>query len=167
MRLVKSVNDFSIFSDCNALGSSRNILSKCAASGLRRAACGERPAASGLRRAACGERPAACGLRRAASGLRPAACGLRREFSEFYLTIETALAYFKCKGKRTTKRKGETVMTRKQFVALATNLKIVLAGANTPGERAVATEAIKAVADVCAANNGSFDRERFYKACGL
>lgn len=65
-------------------------------------------------------------------------------------------------------------MTRAHFEAIAETLKDV--GAGRTGVEAIEymghewirrDALVKAFAAMCAASNGGFDRERFYRACGL
>lgn len=62
-------------------------------------------------------------------------------------------------------------MTAKHFRALAEALKGTRPmRIGTPAEQAARQDAwerdVRAVADVCYAANGRFDRDRFYRACG-
>lgn len=59
-------------------------------------------------------------------------------------------------------------MTRKHFQALADALRY--ARPSDPDAQAPVDQwarDVRAIADVCAGSNGMFDRERFYRACGL
>lgn len=59
-------------------------------------------------------------------------------------------------------------MSRKHFQALADALKNLKPEADaTPEAGAQWVASVRAIADVCASQNGLFDRSRFYAACGL
>lgn len=61
-------------------------------------------------------------------------------------------------------------MTTKHFVRLAAELRAVVIEANRSGcigRIRTANDAVIAVANSCAAINDRFDRDRFYRACGV
>lgn len=58
-------------------------------------------------------------------------------------------------------------MTRKHYIALAAALASALAYCETANQRRGVERAAREVADALAADNGRFDRQRFYAAVGL
>jgi hypothetical protein len=58
-------------------------------------------------------------------------------------------------------------MTRKHFEALAYNLRMERPDRTAAAEYSAWGRSVVAVADVCIAFNGAFDRGRFYRAAGL
>lgn len=58
-------------------------------------------------------------------------------------------------------------MTKKHFIELAKELRVVLNEAVTPGERVIAIDCIVAVARVCKIANPRFNAAVFYEACGV
>jgi hypothetical protein len=59
------------------------------------------------------------------------------------------------------------IMTKKHFVAMAEEFRIILNNINSTKTMAVAIESIEAFMRVAASINGRFDKGRFRKACGL
>ena len=64
---------------------------------------------------------------------------------------------------RTTNTR-ETIMTRKDFVAIAGAMKKLR---DETADTGSVDKASKILADVCAAHNDLFDEERFLQACGV
>lgn len=61
-------------------------------------------------------------------------------------------------------------MTRKHYVAMAESLRFARPDGETPTDFTYLqqwTRDVVAIADVLAADNGRFDRGRFYRAAGL
>ncbi len=58
-------------------------------------------------------------------------------------------------------------MSRKHYVAVASVLAADRAIARTDGERRVIDNIARSLADVFKRDNGRFDRQRFYVACGI
>ena len=57
-------------------------------------------------------------------------------------------------------------MSRKHYIATAEVLAIERKQATTDGERQAIDNIARGLADVFKRDNGRFDRERFYYACG-
>lgn len=58
-------------------------------------------------------------------------------------------------------------MTRKHYVAVAAILAGERALATTDEQRRMTDNIARSIADVFKRDNGRFDRERFYAACGM
>ncbi len=56
-------------------------------------------------------------------------------------------------------------MTKKHFIAFANEIRSLLDGGSI--SREAAQRMARMVADVAAADNGRFDRQRFFSACGV
>jgi len=58
-------------------------------------------------------------------------------------------------------------MSRKHYIAAAEVLAFERKQATTDGERRTIDNIARGLADVFKRDNGSFDRQRFYDACGV
>jgi hypothetical protein len=58
-------------------------------------------------------------------------------------------------------------MSRKHFIRLAQEFRVILAGTKSAEAREAVIETIESVMSVCAGCNDRFDRNRFRRACGL
>lgn len=62
---------------------------------------------------------------------------------------------------------GETIMSKKHFVAIAEDFQSLLAETKTKGERLILERTASLLAYTFAECNGQFDRHRFLSACGF
>jgi hypothetical protein len=58
-------------------------------------------------------------------------------------------------------------LSKKHFISLAANIKRVLTGLSAPERKAAVKLVNDAIVPMCREHNSSFDKERFYSACGI
>jgi hypothetical protein len=58
-------------------------------------------------------------------------------------------------------------MTKKHFIAMASEFKIILKNAEGEKARAAVIECIESFMFIAAGTNGRFDHDRFSTACGM